>query len=333
MAGITVEKLLQTLKEKKYNPVYFLHGPEPYYIDLLVDYFEANILSESEKNFNMQTFYGKDLDAITLKNAASRYPLMSSYQLIIIKEAQNFKDIAKMESYFEKPIQSTILVFAHKYKSLDKRLKSTKILESKAILFESKKLEDKKVAEWIKNYVFERSKKINLKATLLLAEYIGSDLELLSKTLDKIILSLPTESEITEKDIETHAGISREYNIFELTKALSNKDTNRISKLAYYFSTHTKEHPFPLIIGALYSFFSKVAAIELGRKTDKETLNTYGITGWNSDEYINALRVFKGRTANILKLIEDFDLRFKGVDDMGTLENELVKELIFRISL
>jgi DNA polymerase-3 subunit delta len=332
MALVTFEKLLQSLKEKKFQPVYFFHGPESYYIDYLTDYIEQNVLSESEKGFNLQIFYGKDIDTVAIRNAASRYPLMSPYQVIIVKEAQNLKDLAGLESYFEKPIPTTVLVFAHKYKTIDKRLRVTKTLEKNALLFESKKIDEKKLSEWIQQYVKENKYSITPKATALLAEYIGAELEVLVNTLDKIMLALPEGSGITEKEVETHAGISREYNVFELTKALGTKDKNKLARLMNYFTTHTKENPFPVIIGALYSYFSKIAAIEWGRKTDKETLGSYGISGWGAEEYLNGAKTYKGKTAGALKIIEDFDLRFKGVNGSSIDESELLREMVYRLA-
>jgi DNA polymerase III subunit delta len=331
MAAITYEKIVQSLQEKKFQPVYFLHGTEPYFIDYLSDYIEEHALNEAEKSFNQVVFYGKDTDVNTILNAVTRYPMMSQYQVVIVKEAQDLKNLAGLEKYFEKPVPTTILVMCHKYKSLDKRLKVTKILEQKAILFESKPIPEAKVPEWVEKYLERKGYKSTHKAGYLLAEYVGSNLEKLSNALEKITSALDKGSIVDEEDIKANVGISREYNIFELSTAIVNKDVEKVTKLVNYINDNPKEYAIQYMIVTLYNFFSKATALYMSGKYDKDTLRAVGIMEWASKDYQKAVQVFGKKLKEIMKLIQQYDLRSKGVNDTGTDSSELMKEMIFRI--
>jgi DNA polymerase-3 subunit delta len=331
MAAITYEKLIQSLQEKKYQPVYFLHGTEPYFIDHVSDYIESKVLSDAEKGFNQSVLYGKDTDTNTILNAVTRYPLMSPVQVIIVKEAQDLKNLAGLEKYFEKPVPTTILVMCHKYKTLDKRLKAYKILEQNAVLFESKPIPEAKVPDWIEKYLERKGYKSTHKAAYLLTEYIGSDLEKLANALEKLTSAMDKGSIIDEKDVVDNIGVSREYNVFEITGALANKDIVKITKLVNYINQNTKEYPMPMMIGVLYNFFSKATSLYIGGKNDKDTLKALGIMEWVSKDFQKAAQSYGRKLIEIMKLIQTYDLRFKGVNDTGTDGTELFKELIFRI--
>lgn len=333
MAAITFPKLIQSLKAGQYKPIYFLYGDEPYFIDMVSDFMENNILSESEKSFNFQVIYGKDTDAVSIRNACSRYPLMSKYQLIIIKEAQNLTGLSELESYISKPIESTILVFCYKYKKPDKRLKIFKLIDEHGVMFESKKIAENKLQAWVQEYLAEKQYKITPKAAFLVCEYIGNHLENLVNALEKMILNLEAGAMISEADVEKHVGISRDYNVFELINAMSNRDLAKITRIANYISNHPKEIPFPVLVVTLFGYFSKLAAIVYGQKADRETLLSYGIMDWLQKDYIKAAKIYGKSIKRILMLLEEFDLRYKGVNDVGTPESELVKELLFKIVL
>ncbi len=321
-------KLIASLKAKKFAPLYFLHGEENFFIDDIAQYIEENALSEGEKGFNQQILYGKDVDAATIRNAAMRYPLMSQYQVLIVKEAHLIKKWDDLEAYFEKPVESTILVICHKFGKLDKRIKAYKALEKgSGVLFESKKLEEKKVPEWIHQYLEVRNRQIKAQAADTLTEYLGNDLEKIANALDKIITTASAEKPIDEKDIEQNVGISREYNVFELQKALISKDMPALSKIIHYMSTHTKENPFPMMIGYFYGFFSKVAAVQIKHCTAKDL----GINDWFFKDYLKASAAFPGKAKYIMTMLQEYDLRFKGVNDTGTAEGDLMKELLYKI--
>jgi DNA polymerase III subunit delta len=331
MASITFEKLVQSLQEKKYQPVYFLHGTEPYFIDYVSDYIENHALSESERSFNQVVLYGKDTDTNTIINAVTRYPMMSQYQVVIIKEAQDLKNLAALEKYFEKPVPSTILVMCHKYKTLDKRLKVSKILEQKAVMFESKPIPEAKVPEWIEKYLERKGYKSTHKAGYLLTEYIGSNLEKLTNALEKITSALDKGSIIDEEDIKSNVGISREYNAFELSSALANKDILKVTKLVNYINDNPKEFPIQVMVVVLYNFFAKSTALYMSGKNDKETFKSLGIMEWLAKDFQKAVQAYGPKLKSVMKLIQEYDLKSKGVNDTGTESGELMKELTFRI--
>jgi len=331
LASITYEKLLQSLQEKKFQPVYYLHGGEPYFIDHISDYIEEHALSEAEKSFNQVVFYGKDTDSNTLLNAVTRYPMMAQYQVVIVKEAQDFKNLGALENYFEKPVPSTILVMCHKYKSLDKRLKVTKILEQKAVLFESKPIPEAKVPDWIEKYLDRAGYKSSNQARYLLTEYVGSNLEKLSNALVKMTSALDKGSIIDEADVKANVGISKDYNAFELSSAIVNKDIAKVTRLVNYINENPKEFPIQVMVVVLYNFFSKATALYITGKNDKETLKSLGIMEWLSRDFQKAVQTFGRKLIDISRLIQEFDLRSKGVNDTGTESGELMKELVFRI--
>lgn len=325
--AVTFEKLMQSLKEKKYQPVYFLHGPEPFFIDQVTNYIADNVLTDSEKGFNQLVVYGKDTDVDTIIGAAKRYPLMSQYQVVIVKEAQQLKNLPELEKYLEKPVPTTILVLAHKYKSLDKRLKIYKLIEKNTVLFESKKLDEKKLPEWINAYLAQHGKKIKPQAALLMAEYLGSDLEQVTNALNKLVLAKNDDAPIDEKDIEVHVGISREYNVFELQNALGNRDIKKTSKILDYILSHPKVNPLPFILVVLYGYFTKVTAAQFGMSN----LKALGVPDFFAKDYQRAVDNYKGKMKKIMQILQEYDLRSKGVNDVGTEEGELMKEMIFKI--
>jgi len=345
--AISYDKLLQSLKNKKFEPVYFLHGEETYFIDAITDYIEKNALTEAEKGFNQVVIYGKDTDADSIVATARRYPMMSEKQVVIVKEAQFLKGLggknnddgdekpdkkqSLLEGYIEKPVPSTLLVIAYKYKTLDKRLKLYKLLDKNAVLFESAKVKENTVPEWITKYLEEKGKKITQKAALLLTEYIGNDLENIVNALEKLSIANNTEDAINEKDIEDNIGISREYNIFELTAAIGTKNKVKASKIIEYMGTHTKEHPLPMIMGFLYSYFSKIAAMQLKPGNQKEALKAMGVMDWLQKEYTQAEQNYKGKLKPIMHILHEYDLRSKGVNDTGTGDAQLLKEMMYRI--
>jgi DNA polymerase-3 subunit delta len=320
--------LIKSLEQRKFAPVYFLHGEENFFIDDIADYIEKNALTDSEKSFNQQVLYGRDADDNAIASAARRYPLMSNHQVLIVKEAQTLKKWDALEKYFEKPVESTILVICHKYKTLDKRLKIYKALkDGPAVLFESKGLDEKKVPEFINKYLEERQMRIKPQAANMLKDNLGNDLEKIVNALDKLMNTKVGSEPIDEKDIEQNVGISREYNVTELQRALVYKDMAQLSKIVNYISQNPKEQPLPLILGFFYSFFSKAAAVQLKNSTPKDL----GMNDWFFKDYQKASANYPGKIKQILRLLQEYDLRFKGVNNTGTAEGELMKEMVYRI--
>ena len=259
MAKIEYTDILRDLKNKNYSPIYFLMGAEPYFIDIITDYIAANVLTETEKEFNQAVMYGKDTTTANIINTAKRFPMMSQYQVVIVKEAQTLNDIEILNFYAEKPLLSTILVINYKYKLLDKRKKLFKTLSEKGCVFESSKLYDDKIPGWISTYLKNKNISIDLKASSLLSDYIGNDLSRIANELDKLIITLGKETTtIHSTHIEQNIGISKEYNNFELHKALAQKNILKANRIINYFDKNPKLNPIVLTMSSLYSFFSRV---------------------------------------------------------------------------
>jgi DNA polymerase III subunit delta len=339
---MTAEKIIQDLKNKVFYPIYFLHGDESYYIDKLSDYIEKNVLSESEKEFNQTIVYGKELDALTLISYAKRYPMMSNYQVIIVKEAQEVKGLAAKEGkddrnplldYVMNPQKSTILVFCYKYKTLDKRTKLAKALDKSAVVFESKKLYENKIPDWVIDYVVSRGFKINPKAATMIAENLGNDLSKITNEIDKLLLNpLPTK-EITAELIEENIGISKDYNIFELHSALGKRNVYKANQIVNYFASNQKNNPMVLTIPQLFSYFIKILTYhKLQVKSRNEVASALGVNPYFIGDYEMAARAYpEHKVLNVISTIREYDLKSKGINNGSATEGDLLKELVWKI--
>ncbi len=338
---MSFEKILSDIEKRAFKPIYFLHGEESYYIDSIADRLEATVLQESEKGFNQTILYGKDVDITTILSVAKRYPMMSDFQLVIIKEAQNLKfgksDSKEMDffsAYIDNPLKSTILVFCNKYGTVDKRLKWVKNIDKHGVLFESKKLYDNQVPDWAISYLKEKGRGIETKAAAMLADYLGNDLSKISNELDKLILNTQAAKSINAVDIEKNIGISKDFNAFELNTALAKKEVFKAYRIADYFSENKKEHPLVATISTLYSFFSKVFTYHfIQDKSKGNVASVLKVNPFFVTEYEIAGRNYSfEKTCNVIHLLKEYDLRSKGVDSTGNIEEgELLKELIFKI--
>src|SRR6201986_1184518 len=266
---MSADDIIKDIKNRKFKPLYLLHGDEPYYIDLVGNYVEHKVLSDAEKGFNQTVLYGKDTDIMTVLNAAKRYPMMADYQVVLVKEAQDMKwgkddddkkTINPLLAYLESPLPSTILVFCYKYGKFDKRKKSYKAIDKNGIVFESTTLYDNKVPGWIEDFVQEKGYKISPQAAALLGEYLGNDLSKIANELEKLMLNVSKGQEITPKEIQDNIGISKEYNVFELQTALGKKDVVKVNRIINYFEANPKSNPIVLMLGNLNNYFSKVLA-------------------------------------------------------------------------
>ncbi|PTR01025.1 DNA polymerase III delta subunit [Mucilaginibacter yixingensis] len=336
---MTAPELLKDLKSRKFKPLYLLHGDEPYFIDLVSDYIERELLSEAEKGFNQTVLYGKDTDIMTVLNAAKRYPMMADYQVVLVKEAQDLKwgreeddkkSLNPVLSYLENPLPSTILVFCHKYGKFDKRKKSYKAIEKQGIVFESASLYDSKLPGWIEDYVKEKQYRINTQASNMLAEYLGNDLSKIANELDKLMLNVERGQEITLKHIQDNIGISKEYNVFELQTALAKKDAYKVNQIINYFESNPKSNPIVLVLGNLNNYFTKVLTFHYLK--DKSTAaKELGINPYFVKDYEQAARSFNyTKTMDIISALREYDLKSKGLDSNAS-HGELMKELMFRI--
>ncbi|HQW84302.1 MAG TPA: DNA polymerase III subunit delta [Ferruginibacter sp.] len=330
---MSAEKIIGDWKKKSFKNIYWLEGEEDYYIDMVIDYAEHKILDEAEAGFNLTVFYGKDTDWATVVNACKRYPMFAERQVVILKEAQQMKELDKLESYIEKPLTSTIFVVSHKTKTLDKRGRLYKLLKNSAEIFTAEKIKDYKLQEWIGDYVRGQGYKINAKAISLLDEHIGNDLNRIVNEIDKLALNLKGKKDITEDDIEKFIGISKEYNVFELQAAIAKKDLAKAIKIIQYFESNPKAGPIQMVLPALYASFSKVYTI-FGMK-DKSEAALKPHFYFNSVAVKNALESANNFGYNgiekILLLLHQYNLKGVGVGDTGTSDASLMREMVVKM--
>ncbi len=334
---MTFEEILRDIRDKKFAPIYFLHGEEPFFIDKIEEAVEANALSEAEKSFNQTVLYGKEVDYLALLDSLRRYPMMSERQVVIVREAQEMKSLAELAGYVENPMQSTVLVVCHKHKKVDLRTKLGKVLQGKnAVLFESKKLYDNQVADWIAGFCKTKKLGIEPQAAALLAEYLGTDLAKIANELDKLALNLPAGTAVTPAHVQEFVGISKDYNVFELQKAFAMRDLPKIARIQQYFASNIRKNPLIVTISSLYAYFSKVFMLHsLKGSSDAEMVKTLELrSDWFLKEYkIAASNYSPTQTAQVISLLKEYDLRSKGVDTdtTNTGEEELMKELFWKI--
>lgn len=329
---MTVETIKAGLKKKAYKPVYWLEGDEDFFIDEIIDFAAASILSESEASFNLTVFYGKDTDWATLYNACRRYPMFSETQVVIVKEAQEMRGIEKLESYIEKPLLSTLLFIAYKGKKVDKRTKLAKLLKEHAVLFTTKKMYDSELPEWTANLIQSKELTITGKARQLLIDHIGNDLNRLNNEIDKLALNLGNSKNITEDAIETYVGISKEFNVFELQHAVAHADFYKAMRIVQYFEANPKAAPLPLIFPSLYSFFSKVPVVFTAGRDEKNIATALGVSPFFARDYLHAANHFGQHGIEmILLLLHHYNLKSIGIGDAGTADMELLKEMLAKI--
>jgi DNA polymerase III subunit delta len=325
--------ILADLKNKKYRPFYFLSGEETYYIDLISDYIEDNVLDESEKAFNLSVLYGKETDYLTIASEAKRYPMMGEHQVVIVKEAQNIKDLDKLEPYIENPQPSTILVICYKYKTIDKRTKFSKAIASKGVYLESKKLYDSQVPDWINSFMKNKPCSISPKSALLLTEFLGNDLSKIANELDKLMLNVPPNTEISPAQIEKFIGISKDYNNFELINAIGTKNVLKCNQIINYFANNPKNNPPILTISTLFGFFTKLLNLHYSPdKSERALAPLLGISPFFVKDHLAAARNYDIRkTVEVISHLRVYDLKSKGVDAGNMNEEALLKELIYKI--
>jgi len=332
---MTAIDIIKDIKAKKLKPIYLLHGDESYYIDLISDYLEENVLSEAEKSFNQTIFYGKDADVMSVLNASKRYPMMSDYQLVMVKEAQELKlDKAaeQFQAYCENPLKSTVLVLCHKYGKFDKRKKVFKIIEKNGLVFESASIYDNKVPAWIEDFIKSKGYHINHTASALLGEYLGNDLSKVANELEKLMLNVPKGQEIGTKEVQDNIGISKEYNVFELQNALSKRDVFKANQIVNYFEANPKANPMVLVMGNLAGYFTKILKYHY-IKDKSQAAREMGVNPYFLKDYEFAAKNYPlGKTFEVISLLREYDLKSKGVESTGNIEvGDLMKELVYKI--
>jgi DNA polymerase III subunit delta len=334
-----VSKVLADLKARKYAPVYFLQGEETYFIDLISDYIEHNVLSDAEKGFNQVVVYGKDATMATILTHARRFPMMADRQVVIVKEAQDIQDINNeggsklLLSYLQQPVPSTVLVFAHKNKSLDKRKELGKNIEKLAVSITTKKLYDNQLPDFVSSHAAQRGVGIEEKAVQVFCEYIGNDLNRLVNEFDKLLIGGVPAGGITTEQVMIQVGISKEYNIFELQKAVVTRNTLQANRIVNYFEKNTRKNPVIPVVAFLYSFFSKLlAASQAPDKSDKGLVAALKISPYAARDYVQALRLFQqDKIIQNISFLRDADLKLKGVDAGSADEGQVLRELVYKL--
>ena len=329
----TFDKIMTDLKNKEYKAVYLLMGEESFYIDKITDYIANNVLSESEKAFNQTIVYGKDTDVLTIDNTAKRFPMMSSHQVVIVKEAQNIKNIDKLSFYASNPLESTILVLNYKYKTLDKRKKLYKEIEKNGVVFNSKKLYENQVPAWINSYLSNKKYSIEPVASTLLTEFLGTDLSKIANELDKLVISLPENTKIKPIHIEEKIGISKDYNNFELQNALIKKDVLKANRIIDHFGKNQKANPFVLTISSLFFFFKKVLIYHFSKDKNPRTVaSVLKVNPYFVKDYEMAAKKYNPKkVVAIISYLREYDLKSKGYGNQSATSLDLLKELIFKI--
>lgn len=331
----TYEEIARDLKNRIYKPVYYLMGEESYYIDRISEYIAQTVLNENEKEFNQTILYGADTDIATIINAAKRYPMMSKYQVVIVKEAQGVKNIDELSYYLQKPLESTILVLCHKHGVLDRRKKLAAEIEKVGVLFESKKIKDTQLAGFITSYLKRKSIEIEPKASEMMAEFVGTDLSRMAGELEKLIITLPKgQKRITPEQIEQNIGISKDYNNYELRNALIIKDVFKANQIIKYFEENPKTNPLQMTLSVLFNFFSNLMlAYYAPEKSEQGIAAQLGLKSpWQSKDYLAAMRKYSGvKVMQIIGEIRYCDAKSKGVGNSSLGDGELLWELVYKI--
>lgn len=329
-----VLKIVNDIKAGNIKPIYFLMGEEPYYIDKLSDYIEENVLSEEEKGFNQTVLYGRDVSVEEIISAAKRYPMMAERQVIIVKEAQDLiKTIDKFESYALNPMPSTVLVICYKYKTLDKRKKVTKNIDKSGVVFESKKLYENQVGQWITRVLQSKKYAIEPKASAMLVEFLGTNLAKINNELEKLQIVLPAGSTISAKDIEENIGFSKDFNVFELRKAIGERNQLKAYKIAQYFSDNPKDHPMVMNTGLIFSFFVQILQYHgLKDKNPNNVASVLKVSPFFLKDYDVALKNYPmKKVSQIISVLRDIDVKSKGVGANALSQHDLLKEMLVGI--
>ena len=330
---MSVEKIIGDWKNKLFKPIYWLEGEEDYYIDLLMNYAEHKILPESEAGFNLSVFYGKDANWTEVVNACMRYPMFAEKQVVLLKEAQQMKDLEKLENYIKAPLASTVFIISHKEKTINKTSKLGKYIKKECELFNSEKVRDYKLVEWVTDYLKSQDFTMTPKAIQLLTEHLGNDLSRIVNELEKLTLNIGQRKSITEDDIEKYVGVSKEYNAFELQAAMSKKDLVKAMQIIQYFESNPKAAPIQLVLPALYGFFSKLYVIfGMVDKSEAALKPLFYNNPYAVKEALSTMKMYgyEGIERSLL-LLHDYNLKSVGVNSNGTSDASLLKEMVVKM--
>ncbi|MFV0418285.1 MAG: DNA polymerase III subunit delta [Dysgonomonas sp.] len=333
---MTFEQIKADIKTRSFKPMYLFMGDEPYYIDELTDLLTSTVLPEEERDFNQTILYGMETDVASVITLARSFPMMSDYQLIVIKEAQNLSKIDELEIYAKNPLHSTILVLNYKNGTLDKRKKLYATIEKHGIIFESSKIAEYKIPAFISSYIQGKGLSIDQKSAQMLSDYLGNDLSKLTNEIAKLLIAIPTDQkQITPKLIEENIGISKDFNNFELLKAIIEKNTFKVNQIADYFEKNPKNNPLIVTLVVLFNFFSNLMICYWAKnKTEQGIAAELGFRNpYQAKDYVVALRNYNAfKCMEILSLLRTYDAKGKGVDNVSTPDGELLKELLYKIT-
>lgn len=332
---MAAEKIIAGWKKKQFKPVYWLEGEEDYYIDQVVNYAEHHILSEAEAGFNLTVFYGKDANWADIINACRRYPMFSERQVVLLKEAQQMRDIEKLESYIENPLSSTVFVVSYKEKKVDGRTSLSKLLKKNAEVLTTKKMYDNQLPDWTNDLIHSKGYEISPKALLLLVDHIGNDLARINNEVEKMLVNLGSRKTISEDDIENYVGVSKEYNPFELQSAIVKKDLSKAIRIIQYFEANPKAAPIQLVLPTLYNLFSKTYMIfGQSAKDDKTIAANIGVNPFFVKDYMATSKNYgyEGVEAALL-LLHNYNLKSIGINNAGGSDASLLKEMVFKMMM
>ena len=329
----TYDQILSEIHKKQFAPIYFLTGEEPYFIDMISDSIENEALDEADRAFNQIVLYGRDVDVETIANHARSFPMMGERMVVIVKEAQDVKNIEAFEPYLDTLPETTLLVFVYKYKKLDKRKAFAKKLDKKGVYFESKKLYDSNIPGWIQNYLKGEGYGITPKATQMLADFLGTDLHKIANELKKLTIALPKNKSIDDADVERNIGISKDYNVFELQNAIGNRDVLKANRIVNYFGDNTKDNPLLVTAINLYAYFTKILKLHLSADKSQGALaSVLGVNPYFVRDYQAAARNYPPAACiRNISILREFDMKSKGYDSGDVSEKDLYREMIFKL--
>ena len=330
---MSASTIISDWKKNLYKPLYWLEGEEEFYIDEIMNYAEKKILRTTDAEFNLSIFYGKDANWADVLNACRRYPMFAERQVVLLKEAQQMKDIDKLEGYIEKPLGSTVLVVSYKGKTLDGRSRISKLLKKHGEVFLSKKIYDNQLPSWTNGYLQSKGYEITQRALTLLVDHVGNDLSRIANEVEKLSINLGSEKNITEDDIEKYIGVSKEYNIFELQHAISKKDLAKAIRIIQYFEANPKAAPIQLVLPSLYNYFAKILSVyQLSDKSEKVLRPVFYNNPYLVQQAMDMLLNYSfSETEQLIMLLHDYNLRSVGIKNNGTPGSSLMKEMIYKI--
>lgn len=334
--AISYESIMKDLKARKYSPVYVLMGEEPFYIDKICDYISENVLQPEERDFNQTVVFGADVTGAQVADLCKGYPMMSEYRVVVVKEAQNLRNLEALEKYLENPVKTTILVFCYKNGKLDSRKKFSALAAKAGVVFESKKLYDRNLPGFIETYLKTRKATIEPKATQMVADHVGADLHRLTSELDKLLISLPeNDRRVTPEIVEREIGVSKDFNAFELRSAIISRDVFKANQIINYFDNNPKSGSLFTLLPMLFTYFQNlmIAYYAPNRQNENELAKFLDLrSAWAAREYITGMRNYTGvKVMAIIEKFKEVDAKIKGLDNPSTPVGELMKELIFFI--